>query len=71
MTTPRIGNDGARAILGALLRVGGKPISITTLMRFRAQGLPHTKFGKITSYDGAQITAWAERFKRGVYLAKA
>lgn len=67
-TQTPIGSAECRALLGSMLRPGGGPVSLSTLHRMREQGLPHTKFRRLVSYDREQVIAWIQRFRRGVFL---
>ena len=59
---------GACRLIGSIIREDGRPISISTLDKWRKMGLPHRKFRAAIIFVEDEVRSFFEKYKRGVFI---
>lgn len=59
---------GACKLIGSIIREDGRPISISTLDKWRKAGLPHRKFRGAIIFVENEVRSFFDKYKRGVFI---
>mgnify|MGYP006921358996 CR=1 FL=1 len=59
---------GACKLIGSIIREDARPISISTLDKWRKAGLPHRKFRHAIIFVEDEVRSFFEKHRKGIFI---